>query len=148
MVCSNAAAKNDSPLLLVRPREDSDTGSVYELALTPHMHSEERKSTRGSAVFSLTATMVGGGVLSLSYAFSLAGLAVGLCLLVCSATVSGFSVSLLLSCSRRSGAVSYEAGATAGEAAGALLPSSEPAAARESCARALRPFCIHRAFCF
>eukprot|EP00510_Aplanochytrium_minuta_P004818 CAMPEP_0184025260 /NCGR_PEP_ID=MMETSP0954-20121128/12683_1 /TAXON_ID=627963 /ORGANISM="Aplanochytrium sp, Strain PBS07" /LENGTH=586 /DNA_ID=CAMNT_0026308967 /DNA_START=216 /DNA_END=1973 /DNA_ORIENTATION=+ len=79
-----------------------------EYLLTPSMHDSSRTSSRGSAITSLVATMVGGGVLSLPYALSRAGVLLGLFYLILSANLSAFSIRLLLSCARRSGATTYE----------------------------------------
>ncbi|GBG26326.1 Sodium-coupled neutral amino acid transporter 1 [Hondaea fermentalgiana] len=76
--------------------------------LEPGMHHPDRQSSRSSSVFSLVATMVGGGVLSLPYALQRTGVALGLTYLLGSGVIGAFSIRLLLSASRRSGAQSYE----------------------------------------
>jgi len=76
--------------------------------LEPEMHHPDRQSSRSSSVFSLVATMVGGGVLSLPYALQRTGVALGLVYLFGSGVISAFSIRLLISASRRSGAQSYE----------------------------------------
>jgi len=59
-------------------------------------------------VFSLVATLVGGGCLSLPFAFQKTGLVLGVTYLFVSGVLSGYSMRLLLSCSRRTGAQNYE----------------------------------------
>ena len=59
-------------------------------------------------MFSLVATLVGGGCLSLPGAFSRVGIGLGCFYLLFSGLLSAFSISLLLSCSRRTGAANYE----------------------------------------
>jgi len=76
--------------------------------LAPGMGDPERQASRFSSVFALASTMVGGGVLSLSYSLSRSGLALGLGYLILSALASALSIGLLVSSSRRSGAQSYE----------------------------------------
>ena len=78
------------------------------LMLTPALDHPSRTGTRSSAIFNLIATMVGGGVLSLPYALAKAGVVLGLVYLLIAAGLSAYSIRLLLSCSRRSGATSYE----------------------------------------
>jgi len=74
----------------------------------PDEDSADRQATLTAAVFSLISTIIGGGVLSLPYAFARAGILIGLAFLVFIALISDFSVYILVSCSRRSGGVSYE----------------------------------------
>ena len=78
------------------------------LLLTPALDHPSRTGSRSSAIFNLIATMVGGGVLSLPYALAKAGVVLGLVYLLVAAALSAYSIRLLLSCSRRSGATSYE----------------------------------------
>lgn len=78
------------------------------LFLTPAVDDPSRTGTLSSAIFNLIATMVGGGVLSLPYALDKAGVVLGLVYLIVAALLSAYSIRLLLSCSRRSGATSYE----------------------------------------
>lgn len=74
----------------------------------PDFDSVERQSTTASAIFNLVSTIVGGGVLSLPYAFSLVGVGLGTLMLVVTAIASDFSIYILVSCSRRSGSKTYE----------------------------------------
>jgi len=76
--------------------------------LMPAMHDPVRVGSRSSSVFNLVATLVGGGCLSLPFAFHKTGLALGPLYLLFSGLLSGFSMRLLLSCSRRTGAQTYE----------------------------------------
>jgi len=76
--------------------------------LVPSALSEQRTISTKSSVFSLVATIVGGGCLSLPYALSQAGLIPGLICIFVFGLLSDFSVDLLLTCSRRTGASSYQ----------------------------------------
>ncbi|GMI16442.1 hypothetical protein TrLO_g9262 [Triparma laevis f. longispina] len=89
------------------------SGRSDSLFSTP-FNSASRTGTISSAVFNLTTTMVGGGVLSLPYAFSKSGLLTGYLLLLLFACVSDFTVYSLVSCSRRSGEATFEGVARAG----------------------------------
>lgn len=77
----------------------SRAGSVE--FLYPPLMSSQRQSSLSGAVFNLTATILGGGILSLPFCFALCGLAVGTVLLVAIALASNFSIYILISCSRR-----------------------------------------------
>jgi len=61
-----------------------------------------------SSVFSLVSTIIGGGALSIPYALAKAGIVAGPLLLLLSACVSDFSIYILVSCARRTGARNYE----------------------------------------
>lgn len=61
-----------------------------------------------SATFSLVATMVGGGVLSLPYAMSQCGLALGTIALIVSAVLSGWTLDMLVQAARSTGCDSFE----------------------------------------
>lgn len=61
-----------------------------------------------SAVFNLVSTIIGGGVLSLPFAFDKCGLVVALAFMVVSASASTFSLYVIVSCSRRGRATTYE----------------------------------------
>mmetsp|Transcript_25304 Transcript_25304/g.80429 ORF Transcript_25304/g.80429 Transcript_25304/m.80429 type:complete len:634 (+) Transcript_25304:81-1982(+) len=61
-----------------------------------------------SATFSLVATMVGGGVLSLPFAMSRSGLAVGTLALLLSGCASGWTLELLVECARSTGRDTFE----------------------------------------
>merc|ERR1719281_2330600 len=82
------------------------TGSRLEY-LQPAADCETRRVSSGSAVFSLLSTMMGGGVLSLPYAFRALGLIPALVATVVTATASAFTIDLLISASRATGAVTY-----------------------------------------
>jgi len=69
---------------------------------SPSFHSRDRVGTISSAVFNLVSTMVGGGSLSLPYAFSQAGLLVGFLILITVSISADFTVYALVACSRRS----------------------------------------------
>lgn len=61
-----------------------------------------------SATFSLVATMVGGGVLSLPYAMSQSGLALGTMALLLSGVASGWTLEMLVECARSTGRDTFE----------------------------------------
>lgn len=69
--------------------------------LSPDMYSSSRQATLMNAMISLITTILGGGVLSLPFAFSKTGLLVGYIMLAVIATASDFSIYLLIYCSRR-----------------------------------------------
>merc|ERR1719281_195870 len=75
--------------------------------LQPAADCETRRVTSGSAVFSLLSTMMGGGVLSLPYAFRALGLIPAVCATVVTAVASAFTIDLLISASRATGAATY-----------------------------------------
>eukprot|EP00947_MAST-08B_sp_MAST-8B-sp1_P001931 g1931.t1 len=76
--------------------------------LSPGARSPSRKSTLPASVFNLVATIIGGGVLSLPFAFAKAGLVLGIGSIVLSAAMSDFSVYILVAAARRSGTASFE----------------------------------------
>ena len=77
--------------------------------LDPPLSSTSRRSSLSSSIFSLVSTIIGGGVLSLPYAFSQCGLVPSLVLLSLIAFASDFSISILISSSRRhSHALTYD----------------------------------------
>eukprot|EP00948_MAST-09A_sp_MAST-9A-sp1_P001319 g1319.t1 len=73
----------------------------------PHACSSRQASIMG-CVLSLVSTMIGGGVLSLPFAFSKLGVIVGTLALAVSALASDYSVNLLILASRKAGSTSYE----------------------------------------
>ena len=75
--------------------------------LHPSHSSPLRRSTLVSSSFNLVATVIGGGVLSLPYAFASCGLAYGVCFTLCAAAMADFSLYILCSCARRTGTESY-----------------------------------------
>jgi amino acid permease len=85
----------------------ADRSGSFEFFHTPYT-STKRQIDAQTSVFNLVSTIVGGGVLSLPFTFAQSGIALGAIMLVFSATASGFSVWLLISCSRRTGAQTYE----------------------------------------
>lgn len=64
--------------------------------LSPSLHSASRSSTLYGAVFSLSSTILGGGVLSLPFCFSLLGLGFGSVFLIILALASDFSIYILV----------------------------------------------------
>lgn len=85
---------------------DSRTRSFE--TLVPHFESHLRFGSVTGAVINLISTVIGGGVLSLPFALRHTGLVPGLILLFATAVASDYSVYTLVSCSRRSGAQSFE----------------------------------------
>ncbi|KAI9914265.1 hypothetical protein PsorP6_008333 [Peronosclerospora sorghi] len=67
-----------------------------------------RTATASSAFFNLVSTIIGGGILSLPFAFDKCGLVVAFILMILASSASTFSLYVLVSCSRRGRAVSYE----------------------------------------
>jgi amino acid permease len=78
-----------------------------EEILVPDYDSSQRKSPLVAATFNLSATIVGGGVLSLPFAFSKCGVVLGSLLMVVAAIVTERSLYLLCLCARLTGATSY-----------------------------------------
>lgn len=66
-----------------------------------------RKITSNNAIFNLVSTIVGGGVLSLPYAFAKCGVILGSMALFLSCVISAFSIDLLVASSRGVGRSSY-----------------------------------------
>jgi amino acid permease len=83
------------------------TTSTTADILIPAYDSPERKSSMVVATFNLSATIIGGGVLSLPYAFSKTGILLGCVLMVVSGVMTERSLYLLCLCSRLTGATSY-----------------------------------------
>jgi len=75
--------------------------------LVPAQGSDLRRSGLISATFNMIATIVGGGVLSIPFAFQEAGIVGGTVLMILAAIITDFSLYILCSCSRRTGAASY-----------------------------------------
>lgn len=75
--------------------------------LEPHFTSKRRKSSLIAATFNLTATILGGGVLSLPLAFEKCGIFLGSLLMIVSMLITERSLFLLCICARISGATTY-----------------------------------------
>ncbi|KAF1328395.1 Sodium-coupled neutral amino acid transporter, partial [Globisporangium splendens] len=75
---------------------------------SPGPHSKERTATASSAIFNLVSTIIGGGILSLPYAFDKCGIVLAVVFMIISAAASNFSLYVIVSCSRRGGAMTYE----------------------------------------
>jgi amino acid permease len=75
--------------------------------LVPDFESPKRESPIVVAIFNLSATIVGGGVLSLPLAFSKCGIMLGSILMIVAALVTERSLYLLCLCARLTGATSY-----------------------------------------
>jgi amino acid permease len=66
-----------------------------------------RRTSPLSAIVNLVATICGGGVLSLPFAFEHAGIIPGMVLMIFAAIITDFSLYILCSCARRTGGRSY-----------------------------------------
>ncbi|KAL4144474.1 hypothetical protein PRNP1_013605 [Phytophthora ramorum] len=75
---------------------------------SPGPHATTRTATAPSAIFNLVSTIIGGGILSLPFAFDKCGLLVALIFMIIAASASTFSLYVIVSCSRRGRAASYE----------------------------------------
>ncbi|CAH0485543.1 unnamed protein product [Peronospora farinosa] len=75
---------------------------------TPGPHATTRTATAPSAIFNLVSTIIGGGILSLPFAYDKCGLIVALIFMAIAASASTFSLYVIVSCSRRGHAASYE----------------------------------------
>jgi amino acid permease len=75
--------------------------------LIPEFDSVKRQSSIVVAIFNLSATIVGGGVLSLPLAFSKCGIILGTLLMVIAAITTERSLYLVCICARITGATSY-----------------------------------------
>ncbi|CAJ1937952.1 unnamed protein product [Cylindrotheca closterium] len=75
--------------------------------LDPDFESPNRKANVFSSTFNLSATIVGGGVLSLPLAFERCGIILGSILMVIAAIVTERSMYLLCLCARMTGSTSY-----------------------------------------
>ncbi|OQS03871.1 sodium-coupled neutral amino acid transporter [Thraustotheca clavata] len=74
----------------------------------PSPHSSARQATAKSSVMNLVTTLIGGGVLLLPYTIARSGIVLGCFMMLLCAMGSSFTLYILVSCSRRSGAQSYE----------------------------------------
>lgn len=82
--------------------------SIAEVAfLVPSMACTSRQATMMVAVANMTATIVGGGVLSIPLSCARAGIVPFTFLMIVSAAATDFSLYLLVSCSRRCGSTSF-----------------------------------------
>ncbi|OWZ21478.1 Sodium-coupled neutral amino acid transporter [Phytophthora megakarya] len=75
---------------------------------SPGPHATTRTATAPSAIFNLVSTIIGGGILSLPFAFDKCGLVVALVFMAIAASASTFSLYVIVFCSRRGRAASYE----------------------------------------
>lgn len=99
-MCMRSPLPQGPPTPLQGPRRLEYFGRAFD--------DEERNASTPSAVFSLVATMVGGGVLSLPYAMSQCGLLLGTVLLVASAAASTWTLDMLVDCARATGRGTFE----------------------------------------
>ena len=75
--------------------------------LNPCRDSALRRTSPSSAIVNLVATICGGGVLSLPFAFQHAGIIPGVALMMFAMVITDFSLYILCSCARRTGGRSY-----------------------------------------
>ena len=87
--------------------------------LVPSQHSSRRQASLVAAVFNMTATIIGGGVLSIPLSCARAGIIPFTFLMIMSAIMTDFSLYILCSCTRRTGSTSF--GRVAGMAVGPTL---------------------------
>ena len=88
----------------VNEDDDIENESSHGEILVPPFHDEEqRKSTIIPATFNLVATIVGGGVLSLPFAFQKCGIVLATILMIFAAIVTDLSLYLLCLCARQTG---------------------------------------------
>ena len=83
------------------------TSEEHEDHLTPPYGSLDRRSTFFVATFNLIATIVGGGVLTLPYAFFKCGIIVATIFMVIAAWITNGSLQILCYAARDTGATSY-----------------------------------------
>jgi len=82
--------------------------SIAEVTfLVPSSNSSLRSATVMAATFNMTATIVGGGVLSIPLSCARAGILPFTLLMIVSAIATDFSLYLLVSCARRCGSTSF-----------------------------------------
>ena len=75
--------------------------------LHPSLDSPVRLTSIISATFNLVSTVIGGGVLSLPFAYATSGLLLTSAMVLVAAIMATFSLYILCSCARRTGACSY-----------------------------------------
>ena len=100
--------------VVTEPLKDSDDATQWHKLdrmpslewLEPPSDASSRETTRVSAVANLVSTIVGGGVLSLPFAFKKAGCAFGLLLMLATAVASDFAIYILCAAARRTGSTS------------------------------------------
>eukprot|EP00750_Incisomonas_marina_P023528 INCI5040.10.p1 GENE.INCI5040.10~~INCI5040.10.p1 ORF type:complete len:589 (-),score=76.14 INCI5040.10:177-1943(-) len=111
MSSSQSGAVSGSPLdrpLLQRSFTKSDTYIAQKFNKTKSMIERERNGTVMNSIFTLVSTIIGGGSLSLPYAFACTGLINGqICLLLIS-LITAYAIQLLVVTSRYTGATSYQ----------------------------------------
>jgi len=76
--------------------------------LSPHQDSPTRQTTASTALWSLIATIIGGGVLALPLSMQKCGLVVGATTMILAAFLNDFTLDILVACARRTGTSSYE----------------------------------------
>lgn len=105
---SQSPAVSRSPSTRV-PSSPVRSSGPRDLELLGRAFNDPNRNIRTpSATFSLVATMVGGGVLSLPFAMSRCGLVLGTAALFASALVSAWTLEMLVGCARRTGLDTFE----------------------------------------
>eukprot|EP01084_Bolivina_argentea_P106189 190092_1 len=99
MASFNKNDNNPGPPIITKSPE-CITPSAFDLS--------SRRSSAKVGIFNLISTMIGGGALSLPFAISRCGIILGFSLLILSAILSVFSFDILVSSSRRTGAMTYQ----------------------------------------
>jgi hypothetical protein len=101
---------DDAPYAALQSGKEGAAGrnASYDEKFAPAFESESRQGTVTTSIFGLVSTILGGGVLSLPYAFSQSGLLLGLVILVVVALAADYSIFTLAACSRRGNAHTYE----------------------------------------
>eukprot|EP00586_Coscinodiscus_wailesii_P007428 CAMPEP_0172491660 /NCGR_PEP_ID=MMETSP1066-20121228/22535_1 /TAXON_ID=671091 /ORGANISM="Coscinodiscus wailesii, Strain CCMP2513" /LENGTH=470 /DNA_ID=CAMNT_0013260821 /DNA_START=97 /DNA_END=1506 /DNA_ORIENTATION=- len=96
------ASQTHNPVITHFDKDEFDN-----LKLTPHHDSTERKSNLVVATFNLVATIIGGSVFSLPLGFEKAGIVPATGMMILAAVITDFSLYILCSCARRTGAGSF-----------------------------------------
>ena len=97
----------DRPLLR-RSVTKTDTYIAQKLHKSKSMIERERNGTVMNSIFNLVSTIIGGGALSLPYAFACTGLIAGQICLAVVALMTAYALQLLVASSRYTGATSYQ----------------------------------------
>jgi amino acid permease len=102
----NSQLLSHHPSMLTYDRYTHTIQASIEI-LNPCRDSMLRRTHPRGAIVNLVATICGGGVLSLPFAFEHAGIVYGTAMMIFSAVITDFSLYILCSCARRTGGRSY-----------------------------------------